>query len=105
MGEKVYKPILGEGEHLLSSTDNPGRVRGLSRDENNQNPGIPEFEEYDIDDFRNDSDAQVDDDSAREISELLAMIAVPEELGFSVITCSLGGKRLRGLGPKKKSAT
>lgn len=76
MGEKVYRPILGEGEHLLSSTDNPGRVRGLSRDENNQNPGIPEFEEYDIDDFRNDSDAQVDDDSAREISELLAMIAV-----------------------------
>lgn len=76
MGEKVYRPILGEGEHLLSSTDNPGRVRGLSRDENNQNPGIPEFEEYDTDDFRNDSDAQVDDDSAREISELLAMIAV-----------------------------
>ena len=28
MGEKVYKPILGEEEHLLSSTDNPGRVRG-----------------------------------------------------------------------------
>lgn len=76
MGEKVYRPILGEREHLLSSTDNPGRVRGLSRDENNQNPGIPEFEEYDTDDFRNDSDAQVDDDSAREISELLAMIAV-----------------------------
>lgn len=51
-------------------------MRGLSRDENNKIQVFIEFEEYDTDGFRNDSDAQVDDDSAREISELLAMIAV-----------------------------
>lgn len=51
MGEKVYKPILDDRSHLLRSTDNPNRVRGLSRDVNNQNPGIPEWEEYDLDDL------------------------------------------------------
>ena len=53
MGEKVYKPILNDGSHLLRSTDNPDRVRGLSRDNNNQNPDIPEWEEYDLDDLMN----------------------------------------------------
>lgn len=36
MGEKMYKPVLRGGEHLLPSKDNPGRVRGLSRDESNR---------------------------------------------------------------------
>lgn len=51
MGEKIYKPILEDGEHLLRSTDNPDYFRGLSRDENNKNPNIPEWEEYDSDDL------------------------------------------------------
>ena len=50
MGEKVYKPIVKDGNHLLRSKDNPDRVRGLTRDENNQNPDIIEWEEYDVDD-------------------------------------------------------
>ena len=54
MGEKVYKPIVKEGDHLIHSKDNPNRVRGLTRDENNQNPDIIEWEEYDVDDLRND---------------------------------------------------
>ena len=37
MGEKVYKPIVKDGDHLIRSKDNPDRVRGLTRDENNQN--------------------------------------------------------------------
>lgn len=37
MGEKVYKPIVKDGDHLIRSKDNPDRVRGLIRDENNQN--------------------------------------------------------------------
>lgn len=45
MGEKVYKPIMNTGDHLVQSKDNPDRVRGLTRDMNNQNPGIPEWEE------------------------------------------------------------
>lgn len=51
MGEKVYKPMVKEGDHLIRSKDNPNRVRGLTRDENNQNPDIIEWEEYDIDDL------------------------------------------------------
>lgn len=51
MGEKVYKPIVKDGDHLIRSKDNPDRVRGLTRDENNQNPDIIEWEEYDVDDL------------------------------------------------------
>lgn len=53
MGEKVYKPIVKDGNHLIRSKSNPDRVRGLTRDENNQNPGIPEWEEFDLDDLTN----------------------------------------------------
>lgn len=52
MGEKLYRPILNEDEHLLQSTKNPDRVRGLARDENNKNPDIIEWEEVDISDFQ-----------------------------------------------------
>ena len=54
MGEKVYKPIVKDGDHLIRSKDNPDRVRGLTRDENNHNPDIIEWEEYDVDDLRSD---------------------------------------------------
>ena len=54
MGEKVSKPIVKDGDHLIRSKDNPDRVRGLTRDENNQNPDIIEWEEYDVDDLRSD---------------------------------------------------
>lgn len=54
MGEKVYKPIVKDGDHLIRSKDNPDRVRGLTRDENNQNPDIIEWEEYDVDDLQSD---------------------------------------------------
>ncbi len=54
MGEKVYKPIVKDGDHLIRSKNDPDRVRGLTRDENNQNPDIIEWEEYDLDDLRSD---------------------------------------------------
>lgn len=54
MSEKVYKPIIKDGDHLIHSKDNPNRVRGLTRDKNNQNPDIIEWEEYDVDDLRDD---------------------------------------------------
>ena len=44
MGEKVYKPIVKDGDHLIRSKDNPDRVRGLTRDKNNQNPDLIEWE-------------------------------------------------------------
>lgn len=55
MGEKVYKPIKKEGDHLLRSKNNLSRVRGLTRDENNQNQDIIEWEEYDLEDLLNDN--------------------------------------------------
>ena len=55
MGEKVYRPVVKDGDHLVRSKDNPSRVRGLSRDENNKNPDIPEWEEFDLDDLTSES--------------------------------------------------
>ncbi|MDE7288478.1 MAG: hypothetical protein K2N71_03100 [Oscillospiraceae bacterium] len=52
MGDKVYKPIIKDKDHLIRSKNNPNRVRGLTRDENNKNPDIIEWEEYDVDDLK-----------------------------------------------------
>lgn len=52
MGEKVYKPVVKDGDHILRSKDNPDRVRGLTRDENNKNPDIIEWQEFDLDDLK-----------------------------------------------------
>ena len=49
MGEKLYRPILKEGDHLVRSKDNEGRVRGVSQDENNKTTDIVEWEEVEID--------------------------------------------------------
>ena len=49
MGEKVYRPIMKEGDHLVRSKDNEGRVRGVSQDENNKTTDIVEWEEVAID--------------------------------------------------------
>lgn len=52
MGEKLYRPIIKEGNYLLKSKSNPERVRGLTRDANNQNPDIIEWEECDEEQIR-----------------------------------------------------
>lgn len=51
MSEKYYKPILKDGDHLVRSSKNPDRVRGQSRDANNKNPDIIEWEEVEISDY------------------------------------------------------
>ncbi len=48
---KVYKPVIKDGDHILRSKGNPERVRGLARDQENKNPDIIEWEEYDMDDL------------------------------------------------------
>lgn len=50
MGKKLYRPILKEGDHLDKSRKNNNRVRGVSRDSNNKNPDIIEWEEVDVED-------------------------------------------------------
>ena len=49
MGEKLYRPILKDGDHLVQSTKNPDRVRGQSRDANNKNPDLIEWEPVEVD--------------------------------------------------------
>lgn len=56
MGEKVYKPVVKDGDHLIHSKDNPERVRVLTRDVNNQNPDIIEWEEI-LSDYNKAKDA------------------------------------------------
>ena len=52
MGEKAYRPILKEGDHLVRSKDNEGRVRGVSQDRNNKTTDIVEWEEVEIDEHQ-----------------------------------------------------
>lgn len=42
MEEKLYRPILKVGEHLVASKEHDGRVRGISQDENNKTTNIVE---------------------------------------------------------------
>lgn len=48
MGEKLYRPILKDGDHLVKSKENEGRVRGISQDVNNKTTDIIEWEEVEI---------------------------------------------------------
>lgn len=71
MGEKLYRSLTGADEHLLKSKENPDHVRGLSRDAENKNPNIPEFEEIDLDDLLaeyNDSYSHINSASYADIS-------------------------------------
>ena len=70
MGEKVYRPILNPNQRLVRSTKNPNRYRGLSRDENNENPDIPEWEEFDLDDLTNNNSSTTD------VAKFIASIAI-----------------------------
>lgn len=95
MGEKVYKPVLGKGAHLVRSKNNPERVRGQSRDSNNKNPDIVEWEEVDLDELYKDKVVPIpyenrqielspeEEKLAREMGELLA-VAI-ERLLYDVV--------------------
>lgn len=88
MDEKVYRPIVKDGDHLAKSKTNPDRVRGLTFDDNNKNPDIIEWEEVDVDELRRDSDNPVvyerdevqltpeQEQMAREVGEAVAQFIV-----------------------------
>lgn len=50
MREKLYRPIIKDGDHLVKSKENEGRVRGVSQDANNKTTDIIEWEEVEVDD-------------------------------------------------------
>lgn len=67
MGEKYYKPIVKDGDHLVRSKKNPNRVRGQSRDADNKNPDIIEWEEVEI-----DNDSKTREELERELENMAA---------------------------------
>ena len=100
MSKKVYRPILKEGDHLLKSKENPDRVRGLARDENNQNPDIIEWEEVDVDDLNDDSDYDYDYDDEDSYEDYEFQLSPEQEellltLGWVLAEAAIeGSKRL-----------
>lgn len=58
MGEKLYRPIINSGDHLVRSKDNGDRVRGISQDENNRTTDIVEWEEVNIEDSTPESEPE-----------------------------------------------
>ena len=96
MSQKYYRPIIKEGDHLVKSKSNPNRVRGLSRDENNQNQDIIEWEEVEIDEpydysYNPDSYSQQKANNSQELSEEdLELIAA------GIVAIVIGGKWLIG---------
>lgn len=60
MKDKYYKPVIKDNEHLVKSHNNPDRVRGLSRDENNKNQNIIEWEEVEAVSTREELEMQLE---------------------------------------------
>ncbi|GDZ34938.1 hypothetical protein MCC02031_16370 [Bifidobacteriaceae bacterium MCC02031] len=83
MGEKIYKPILNDDEHLLRSSENPNRVRELSRDENNENPDIPEWEEVNLDELK-DYSSNPTSDSVGEGVAIAMLVGTGIAIGIGV---------------------
>ena len=52
MGEILYRPVINDGEHLLHSKSNPNNVKGLTRDSDNKNPNINDWEPVEVIDER-----------------------------------------------------
>lgn len=51
MGEKHYRPIIKDGDHLVQSKKNSNRVIGQTRNAENKNPDIIEWEEVEDTDY------------------------------------------------------
>lgn len=51
MSEKHYRPIIKDGDHLVQSKKNSNRVIGQTRDAENKNPDIIEWEEVEDVDY------------------------------------------------------
>lgn len=68
MGEILYRPINDENErHLVQSRENPGRVRGQTRDKNNKNPDIIEWEPVEVPNYEYELEKLAHDERMAEI--------------------------------------
>lgn len=78
MGEKLYQPIIYDGDHLVRSKDNEDRVRGISQDENNRTTDIVEWEEVNIEDSTSESEPESSSFNLQQRAE--GLVAVVEIL-------------------------
>ena len=68
IGEILYRPINDENErHLVQSRKNSGRVRGQTRDKDNKNPDIIEWEPVEVPDYECELEKLVHDERIAEI--------------------------------------
>ncbi|MCI8653546.1 MAG: hypothetical protein HFF11_07650 [Angelakisella sp.] len=87
--EKCYRPVLKNGDHLVSSKKTPGRVRGVSRDKNNKNPDIIEWEEVETSTVEWREEIEEQQEQKISVEEAGKMLAG----GFALVTLTmLAGK-------------
>lgn len=68
MGEILYRPINDEGErHLVQSRENPDRVIGQTRDKDNKNPDIIEWEPVEVPNYKYELEKLAHDERMAEI--------------------------------------
>ena len=68
MSEILYRPIDDENErHLVQSRENPGRVIGQTRDKDNKNPDIIEWEPVEVPDYEYELEKLAHDERMAEI--------------------------------------
>ena len=68
MGEILYRPINDESErHLVQSRENPDRVIGQTRDKNNKNPDIIEWEPVEVPNYEYELEKLAHDERMVEI--------------------------------------
>lgn len=68
MGETLYRPKYDENErHLVPSRKNPDRVIGQTRDKDNKNPDIIEWESVEVPDYEYELEKLLHDEKMAEI--------------------------------------
>lgn len=69
MSEKHYRPIIKDGDHLVQSKKNSNRVIGQTRDAENKNPDIIEWEEIEDVDYEYELERMAHEERMAEVQK------------------------------------
>ena len=69
MSEKHYRPIIKDGDHLVQSKKNSNRVIGQTRDAENKNPDIIEWEEVEDVDYEYELERMAHEERMAEVQK------------------------------------
>ena len=69
MREKHYRPIIKDGDHLVQSKKNSNRVIGQTRDAENKNPDINEWEEVEDVDYEYELERMAHEERMAEVQK------------------------------------